>query len=289
METNNAPFNRCIGLVVLDVVMSNPNGDPDMESDPRIIDVSGKGLITPVSFKRKLRDLVEDEDGVVFQAARDELQLGENEKRLFQILESRGRDRVEILKMEKDEFQNAYWDARLFGSTFLEKNASDHFIRTGVIQVGVGVSIAPVQIERLTMTNKSGVQEGKDRGMAPLGFRVVRHGIYVIPFYVNPTIAKKTGADQKDLELFKFLLPLAYQHTSSAIRPQVSVLHAWFAEHKSPLGSCPDYLLIDALTPRLKKKDSQPESCADYIIPGSDDLHKDIRDRFKGVIDLCDE
>lgn len=307
METNTniAPFNRCIGLIVLDVVMSNPNGDPDMESDPRTIDVSGKGLITPVSFKRKLRDLVEDKDGVVFQTAKDKLRLGENKERHFEILESRGRDRKEILDKKEKDFKDAYWDARLFGNTFLESlkdseldekekkrkkdGGYDHFIRTGAIQVGVGTSIAPVQIERFTMTNKSGVQEGKDRGMAPLGFRVVRHGIYVIPFYVNPSIARKTGADYKDLELFKFLLPLAYQHTSSAIRPQVNMLHAWFAEHKSPLGSCPDYLLIDALTPRLKREDNQPESRDDYIIPELSDIDPKIHNRFEDVIDLCDE
>ena len=309
-KKKTAPFNRCIGLLVLDVTMSNPNGDPDMESDPRTIDTSGKGLISPVSFKRKLRDLVEDTEGVVFQEAKqklgleDEPELKDKNVRRFNILESRGRIRKKILEMKEDEFKNTYWDARLFGNTFLESLKDEmqltgqqkkrkteggyaHFIRTGTVQVGVGTSIAPVEIERLTMTNKSGVQEGKDRGMAPLGFRVVRHGIYIIPFYVNPTIAQKTGADSKDLELFKFLLPLAYQHTSSAIRPQVSVLHAWFAEHESPLGSCPDYLLIDALTPRLKEGVSQPESRADYIIPG--DIDKDILKRFKNVMDLCDE
>lgn len=302
MKANIAPFNRCVGLVILDVTMSNPNGDPDMESDPRTIDTSGKGLITPVSFKRKLRDLVEDVEGVVFQTAAEVLEL---EPSRFQILESRGRDRKRILAMQEDEFKNAYWDARLFGNTFLESLKDEeldaaqkkrkkaggytHFIRTGAVQVGVGTSIAPVDIERLTMTNKSGVQEDKDRGMAPLGFRVVRHGIYVIPFYINPTIAKKTGADMKDLELFKFLLPLAYQYTSSAIRPQVHVLHAWFAEHQGPLGSCPDYLLNESLTPRVKNGVSQPESRADYSIPTLDEVDEHIRGRFKSVLDLCDE
>ncbi len=302
MQSNIAPFNRCIGLVVLDVTMSNPNGDPDMESDPRTVDASGKGLITPVSFKRKLRDLVEDSEGVVFQAAAEVLGLDASR---FKILESRGRDRKEILAMQERKFRNTYWDARLFGNTFLEslkdrdldaaqkkrkaEGSYAHFIRTGAVQVGVGTSIAAVDIERLTMTNKAGVQEGKDRGMAPLGFRVVRHGIYVIPFYVNPTIAKKTGADTKDLQLFKFLLPLAYQHTSSAIRPQVNVLHAWFAEHKSPLGSCPDHLLIDGLTPRVKEGVIQPESRADYVIPVLHDVDGSIRGRFESVLDLCDE
>ena len=50
-------INRATGLLVLEVVNSNPNGDPDRESDPRQR-ANGQGEISPVSFKRKLRDLV---------------------------------------------------------------------------------------------------------------------------------------------------------------------------------------------------------------------------------------
>lgn len=300
MKNNSVPFNRCIGLAVLEVVMSNPNGDPDMESDPRTIDTNGHGLITPVSYKRKFRDLVEDNEGFVFQTAKEKLSLDESR---YKILESRGRNRKAILDMDKQKFKDTYWDARLFGNTFLEslkdkdlsteektrkKNGGyAHFIRTGAVQVGVGTSVAPVEIERLTMTNKSGVQEDKDRGMAPLAFRVVRHGIYTIPFYINPSIAQKTGADAKDLELFKFLAPLIYQHTASAIRPQVNTLHVWFAEHKSPLGSCPDHLLIDALTPVVKEDIDQPGARSDYQVPTRSDLDEAISQRFNQIVDLC--
>ncbi|MCI0617095.1 type I CRISPR-associated protein Cas7, partial [bacterium] len=263
-----APFNRCVGLIVLDVTMSNPNGDPDMESNPRMLEADNRGVISPVSFKRKMRDLVADQSPV-FQSAKGTLQLEIDGDNAYEILESRGRDRDKIKKMDKAEFQRSFWDARVFGNTFLEsmkddkdlkdKNV-DHFISTGVIQIGVGLSVAPIDIEMMTLTNKSGVEEGKDRGMAPLAFRVVRHGIYTIPFYVNPSIALKTGATQKDLDLFKFMLPYSYQHTSSAIRPQVSILHAWFAEHKNPLGSCPEYQFINTLTPSIKKDKQDVES-----------------------------
>ena len=278
MNNTTAPFNRCVGLAVIEVINSNPNGDPDMESDPRTMDHNGHGLISPVSYKRKFRDLVEDQDGLVFKEASQKLNLNDSQgNRKYEILESRGRDRNAIKGMCKDTFQSTYWDARIFGNTFLEslkdneltnkEGGYDHFIRTGTIQVGVGMSVAPVEIERLTMTNKAGVQEGKDRGMAPMGFRVVRHGIYTIPFFVNPAIALKTGADEKDLELFKFLAPLVYPCTTSAIRPQINTLHVWFAEHKSALGSCPDHLLIEALTPRIKTEGGQPQARTDYIIP----------------------
>ena len=305
MNNTTAPFNRCVDLTVIEVINSNPNGDPDMESDPRTMDHNGHGLISPVSYKRKFRDLVEDQDGLVFQEANQKLNLNDSQdEREYKILESRGRNRSEIKGMSRDTFQDTYWDGRIFGNTFLESLKDNeltddekkrkkeggyaHFIRTGTIQVGVGMSVAPVEIERLTMTNKAGVQEDKDRGMAPMGFRVVRHGIYTIPFFVNPAIALKTGADAKDLELFKFLAPLVYPCTTSAIRPQINTLHVWFAEHKSVLGSCPDHLLIEALTPRIKTEGSQPQSRTDYDIPSLDNLADDLKSRFKEIIDLCD-
>jgi Cas7 group CRISPR-associated protein Csh2 len=296
----SAPFNRHVGLLVLDVTMSNPNGDPDMESEPRTRELDGLGMISPVSFKRKCRDLV-GEDSEVYLEAKKILNLGDDTGNQFCILEERGRNRDAIKGMDKAEFMQTYWDARLFGNTFLEslkdneltkeqKKKKDeggysHLINTGAVQIGVGLSVAPIEVVRMTNTNKSGVQEGKDRGMAPLAFRVVQHGIYCIPIFVNPSIAKKTGATAEDLELLKFMLPYVYQHTSSAIRPQISVLHAWFAEHKSALGSCPEHLFINALAPKVKKGVGVPSSENDYDIPEKDGLGG-LVDRFKEVRDL---
>ena len=296
----SASANRQIGLVILDVTMSNPNGDPDMESEPRIRELDGLGMISPVSFKRKFRDLVSEESEVYLEA-QSKLELGQVSNNKFEILEERGRDRDRIKQMEKQEFKQTYWDARLFGNTFLESlkdkdlndkqkekkksGGYDHLINTGALQVGVGLSVAPVDVVRMTNTNKSGVQEGKDRGMAPLAFRVVQHGIYYIPIFFNPSIALKTGATLEDLELFKFILPYVYQSTASAIRPQISVLHAWFGEHKNRLGSCPEHKFINALAPKVKDGVIKPNSISDYDIPTRDALGP-LHDRFKVVEDL---
>ncbi len=295
-ESKSAAFNRGTGLLVIEVRHSNPNGDPDAESEPRTIDADGRGLISPVSFKRKLRDLVADHDGPVWQAAKKALKLNaDGEPRLYGILESRGRNREEIFKKTAEEFAQAFWDGRIFGNTFLEdikgKNfkpgEKDHFISTGVVQFGPGISIAPVEVERLTTTNKAGVEEGKDRGMAPLGWRVVRHAVYAMPFFVNPMMARKTGCDSHDIDLMKFLIPHAYRSTASAVRPFVEIRQAWYAEHKSPLGSCPDSLILDALTPKkVKGKPDEPStSIEEYDIPPK--LPNDVRERLAGFEDLC--
>ncbi|WP_395089986.1 type I CRISPR-associated protein Cas7 [Armatimonas sp.] len=281
---------RVTGLLVIEVRESNPNGDPDNEGEPRMRGHNERGVISGVSFKRKLRDLVEAKDGPVWMHLASELGIDER-KAEFEVLESRGRDRIAIGNMKKADFQKAYWDARLFGTTFLESIKEDkskdveHFIRCGVVQFSNGLSVAPIRIHRQTNTNKAGVQEGKDRGMAPLGYRIVEHGIYVMPFFVNPTAALKSGCKPVDLELLKKLIPIAYPQTASAVRPLVETRHAWWIEHKSPLGSCSDFALIDALTPKKKEKPDEASSGIDeYDVPNG--LPDELKSRVASIKDL---
>jgi len=293
----NSTFNRRVGLIILEVNQSNPNGDPDLEGDPRTLEADGRGLISPVSFKRKLRSLVL-ENGVAMEEARGKLGLEkEGDSNRYGVLESRGRDRDAIKKMDAGEFTSSYWDARVFGNTFLEsakteksdaKRDLSHFISTGVIQIGVGLSVAPVTIDRMTTTNFAGVQEDKSRGMAPLAFRVVRHGIYTIPFFVNPSMQARNGTSLKDIELFEFLAPRAYALTASAIRSDVRCLYLWRGIHRSPLGSCPDHLFLEAFAPRVRSGVNEPSSRDDYVFPDRDsEAVRAIENRFESVDDLC--
>ena len=255
---------RFTGLLIIEVVNSNPNGDPDRESDPRQRP-DGRGEISPVSFKRKVRDLVEAKEGAVWRALKEEMDLDDDR---FMILETRGRNRKQIEGELKDgSFQGRYWDGRVFGNTFLEEGAADT-IRTGVAQFGLGLSVAPIDISRHTNTNKAGVQEGKDRGMAPMGYRFVPHGVYCMPFFVNPSMAHKSGCVQRDIDLLFKIMPYAYAHTRSHVRPFVDLRHAWVIEHKSALGSCSDFAIIDALTPVRNGEAPTPSNAwTDYTVP----------------------
>lgn len=259
---------RATGLLVIEAINSNPNGDPDRESDPRQRP-DGLGEISPVSFKRKLRDLVEDKEGPVWLELKKNLGLADEE---FEVLESRGRDRGKIKKELEDNgkiFKQKYWDARIFGNTFLEEGAANT-IKTGVVQFGMGLSLAPIIIERHTNTNKAGVESGKDRGMAPMAYRIVQHGIYCMPFFVNPSAAHKSGCTAKDIELLLALIPHAYAHSRSYVRPNVEILNAWYMEHKSAIGSCSDFKLIDSLTPTKREhSDSASNNRKEYDIPST--------------------
>ena len=265
MGNTDSKIKRATGLLVIEVINSNPNGDPDRESDPRQRP-DAKGEISPVSFKRKLRDLVEDKQGDVWMVLKQQLGLTDES---FSILESRGRNRTTIKgELTNGQFQTKYWDGRVFGNTFLEGAMDKGTIKTGVVQIGLGVSVAPIDIERHTNTNKAGVEEGKTAGMAPMAYRFVQHGVYCMPFFVNPSMAHKSGCTTQDIELMKKLIPHAYAHTRSHARPFVEIRHAWYCEHSNPLGSCSDFTLIDALKPKKLGDASKPStSWADYDAP----------------------
>jgi Cas7 group CRISPR-associated protein Csh2 len=264
-------------------------------------------MITGVSFKRKVRDLVLRKDEPVWSKIAKELSI--NGAGCFDILEQRGINRTEVntqLHEDFEGFKNKYWDARVFGNTFLEEGVGDT-IRAGVAHFGLAVSVSPVRVHRLTKTKMAPAQggnedgEGPTRGMAPLAHRVVEHGVYIMPFFINPTGAqgkRGTGCTPLDIAVLLDLIRYAYPHTKSDIRSLVEVRHAWYAEHEDNLGSFSEFEINEKLTPR-RKGDSEKQSVSgipldqQYEIPT--ELLKDEEHKFRGKLkndklyDLCVE
>lgn len=287
--TKNAEIMRGTGLLLIEVRDSNPNGDPDRESDPRQRP-DGRGEISPVSFKAKIRSLVENKEGPVWLSLKEALSL---DPAKFEILESRQRQKSEI-KEDAETFKDKFWDGRLFGNTELEKGREVP-VKTGVAQFGMGISVSPIEIGRYTTTNPP-VEIDKKVGMAPLAYRIVRHAVYCMPFFVNPTAATKSGCTKEDIDVMLRLIPWAYCHTRSYMRPFVEIRHAWYMEHTSPLGSCSDFALIDAMKPKRKlkydgRKDYDPEepsqSWEEYEIPPKDALGN-LAAKIKPIRDLME-
>jgi Cas7 group CRISPR-associated protein Csh2 len=256
-------INRGTGLLLIDVTNSNPNGDPDRESDPRTRQ-DGRGEISPVSFKRKLRDLVEAKDSPLWKELAEELNLPEEG---FDILESKTTKRSDIRNLSFEELLAKYWDVRVFGTTFLEEETDEKgsFITSGVVQFGLGVSFDPIKIERMTTTKVLPVEDDKSKGMAPLAFRIVSYGLYAMPFFINATAAQKTRCTKKDIELLLRLIPHAYKETASYIRPQVDIRYAFYVEHNRARGTYNDFRIIEALTPvRIADGTGPATSWKDY-------------------------
>jgi Uncharacterized protein predicted to be involved in DNA repair len=322
-NTNCTDIRRATGLIIVEVRNSNPNGDPERDGAPRRRrgDI---GEISPVSVKRKMRDLVGNKKGPIWLYLQKKFDL---DVARFDILEERGRKRAIIKQMiikdkdkaiEEKEFVKMYWDGRVFGNTFLEKaegeSAEDKSeaipenissgdtgskaaevlalkdsVKTGVVHFGLGLSVAPVTVRTdFTLTNKSSVQEDKTSGMAPGAFKFVEHGIYAIPFFVNPSQASKTGCTKEDVNVALELIPYVYSHNRSLVRTQVEVLHAWHAEHTNQKGSCNDFELIDALMPKKNEAKNKPSSeRSEYTIPNKID-HPEVFQQFEGKVTIND-
>ena len=287
----NEALNRGTGLLLIEVINSNPNGDPDRESDPRTR-FDNRGEISPVSFKRKVRDLVADKQSVFWKEISSELGLDDGR---FDILEKQDTIRSEVKKMNEDQFLNTYWDARVFGSTFLEdKDQANSFIKTGVAQFGLGVSLSPVHIERMTTTKVMPVQEDKSKGMAPLAYRIVSYGVYTMPFFVNATAAARTQCTRQDIELLLRLLPFAYTQSASYIRPQVNIRHAFYVEHHRARGTFNDFKIIEMLTPKCHlAPNEEASSWQDYDEEGLKKSIQALNDQLIGkaspVVDLTEQ
>jgi len=294
---------RATGLLIIVVENSNPNGDPDQDSDPRRRSHDNRGMITGVSFKRKIRDLVLQKDEPVWTTVSKDFGISDSADE-FDLLERRGINRTEVnalLCKDFNRFKESYWDARVFGNTFLEEGVGDT-IRSGVAHFGLAVSVSPVRIHRLTKTKIAPVEGGEDgqgpsRGMAPLAHRIVEHGVYTMPFFVNPTGAqgeRGTGCTALDIALMLKLIRYAYPHTKSDIRPLVEVRHAWYAEHADALGSFSEFEFIEAMTPKRKGENLNVPSVSGVMLNDQYEIPTKL-DSFRGKLkddrlyDLCIE
>ena len=197
----------------------NPNGDPDENGAPRT-NAYGMGIINGTAIKRQPRDMIVDRSPAFLDAAE---KLGLNPEG-YDIYVRPDLSITELGKMSADEFTARFWDARVFGSCLLTGSSDGAGGKTkpqtpptrGVIQVEDAESLAPVIIADRSGTRKSGVEEGKDKGMRDR--KVVTHGLYRCVMIISDRRGNTSGATDKDIELFLELVKNIYSQNSEASR-----------------------------------------------------------------------
>jgi Cas7 group CRISPR-associated protein Csh2 len=278
-------MNRFEIVAIIRVENDNPNGGIDQDGAPRC-DNRFYGLISPPSFTRKDRDLVDFKAGEVWKHAMKVAGLKDADIPFYGIAETNNRsfpdadpDAAKNLKrflaLPEKEMRKRYWDVRVHGGTYLSAGEIG-YKQSGPIKVSLGVSVAPVDIQTMTITSKAtkdaetkkqGTDEGIDRGMAPGGMKFVRHGLYVLRIVYCSTNAIKSECTGKDIAVFLSVLPHIYSETISFVRCGVMFSRLWFIEHRTPLGGCKSDELLRALRPVVKSGVETPRSDDDYDIP----------------------
>ncbi|MBN1602013.1 MAG: type I-C CRISPR-associated protein Cas7/Csd2 [Chitinispirillaceae bacterium] len=229
--------NKIDFAVIINVKNANPNGDPLNGNRPRT-DYEGRGEISDVCIKRKIRDRLMEAGQKVFVQS-DDRKNDDATSLKDRAEKALGKDMGGKNVVEK---ACAEWiDVRAFGQLFAfsgKKNKNKDDAGNGDDANGKSVPIrGPVSIQHafsrdivsVTSTqitksvNSEDTKDGK-RSSDTMGMKYrVDNGIYVFLGSMNPQLAQRTKFSTEDALLIKNVLPKLFENDSSSARPEGSM------------------------------------------------------------------
>ena len=253
--------NRYDFVLLFDVKDGNPNGDPDAGNLPRLDAETGRGLVTDVCLKRKVRNFVglvkserppfeiyvkekavlnkTHERAYIAIGAEDLLQ-GEDKKR-------KGGDKVD----EARRWMCAnFFDVRTFGAV-MSTGVNCGQVR-GPVQLTFARSVDPIvssehSITRMAVTTeKEAENQGGDNRTMGRKF-TVPYGLYMAHGFVSAHLAEQTGFSEDDLALLWQALASMFEHDRSAARGLMATRGLYVFKHDSKLGNAPAHDLFDRI------------------------------------------
>ena len=243
--------NRYEFVLLFDVKDGNPNGDPDAGNLPRIDAETGMGLVTDVCLKRKVRNFIQ-----MTQSDKANNKIFIREKAVLNNMIDESHEQEDVKDKEKGDKTEAarkwmcdnYYDIRTFGAVMSTgKNAGQ--VR-GPVQITFSRSIDPVvasehSITRMAVTTeKEAEQQSGDNRTMGRKF-TIPYGLYRCHGFISAHLAKQTGFDDDDLELFWQSLLQMFDHDRSASRGEMSARGLYVFKHNSELGNAPATTLLE--------------------------------------------
>jgi CRISPR-associated protein Csd2 len=249
-------------VLLFDVKDGNPNGDPDAGNLPRLDAETGKGLVTDVCLKRKVRNFVAMTHGDSTRHeiyVRERAILNKTHERAYE-----GIGKAELLKGDDKKRKGGdsvdaarqwmcdhFFDIRSFGAVMsLGVNCGQ--VR-GPVQMTFARSVDPVitqehSITRMAVaTEAEAEKQGGDNRTMGRKF-TVPYGLYRSHGFISAHLARQTGFDEVDLELFLKALEQMFEHDRSAARGEMATRGLYVFRHDSELGNAPAHALFDKLT-----------------------------------------
>lgn len=263
-------------LLVIEVIDSNPNGDPDAANQPRTDPETGQGLISDVSIKRKVRDTVDVLRPTLPDPARYGIYvtagkaLNTVHDEAWADLKKQGRN--ETPEDAQELLRDHYYDIRMFGAVMTTGTHTAGRV-TGPVQVGMARSLDPVVPTELAITRVTKTVEGKEE-QSEMGSKwIVPYGLYTARVHYSAAQGKITGVTSDDLELLWRCLRSMWDHTRSASRTNITTRGLHVFSHTSELGDAPASQLLESISIR-KVGDSAPRAFTDYAVslPSAADL-----------------
>lgn len=265
-------------VFLFDVRNGNPNGDPDAGNMPRMDPETGRGLVSDVAIKRKIRNYVAMAKGdapgydIYMQ---ERAVLNRAHARAYEALDLKS----EAKKLPKEEDKaraltrwmcNNFFDIRAFGAVMsTEVNAGQ--VR-GPVQITFATSedaIVPMEISitRSSVTNeKDALQNDRTMGRK----HIVPYGLYRVHGFINARLAndakKGTGFSEADLALLWEALANMFDHDRAAARGEMTARGLVVFEHESDLGNAPAHKLLERVSVKRVEAESPPRGFHDYVV-----------------------
>jgi len=276
---SNAIQNRYDFVLLFDVQDGNPNGDPDAGNLPRVDAETGKGLVTDVCLKRKVRNYVglkhsEQPPFEIYVKEKTVLTDQQEKAYLALGLDPKGKDGKrkggnDVGEARKWMCKN-FFDVRTFGAVMSLKDANCGQVR-GPVQMTFARSVDPVvtlehSITRMAVATQAEAdkQDGDNRTMGRKF--TVPYGLYCAHGFISAPLAAQTGFTEEDLALLWESLNNMFEHDRSAARGMMSTRKLVVFKHDSNMGNAPAHALFERVQASLKDGVTAPRSFTDYDV-----------------------
>lgn len=257
--------NRYDFVFIYDVKDGNPNGDPDMDNQPRIDFETREGLVSDVCIKRKVRNYVQLK-----------VEAGELDASRYDIFIRQGNILNNIINKGKEEADNdekkgrmalcdRYFDVRTFGAVLSTGN--DLGVVRGPVQFVFSRSVDAIDsrthsLTRCCITDEKDADKGNTFGNKS----TVSYGLYRMHGYVSAFDGEKWHFTEEDLKLLWEALANAFEHDRAAARGEMNARALVVFKHNSKLGNARSSQLFDLV--KIEKKDGveYPRQFSDYQV-----------------------
>lgn len=280
----NAINNRYDLVYLFDVKDGNPNGDPDAGNLPRMDAETGRGLVTDVCLKRKVRNyvgLVHGEQPPYEIYIKEKAILNKQHERAYQGIgaadllsgddkKRKGGDKV---GEARDWMCKNFYDVRAFGAV-MSTGINCGQVR-GPTQITFARSVDPVvasehSITRMAVaTEAEAEKQGGDNRTMGRKF-TIPYGLYRAHGFISAHLANQTGFGEDDLELLWQALENMFEHDRSAARGEMTARGLYVFKHDSQLGNAHANELFSRVTATIKNGATAPREFSDYDIKVND-------------------
>lgn len=268
-------------VLIFDVKDGNPNGDPDAGNLPRVDAETGRGLVTDVSLKRKIRNfvgLVKEEQPPYEIYVKEKAILNDQNRKAYKGIGKEdliaddgksGRKGGEAVDEARAWMCQNFYDVRTFGAV-MSIGINCGQVR-GPVQMTFARSVDPVvahehSITRMAVATRAEAekQDGDNRTMGRK--HTIPYGLYVSHGFISAHLANQTGFSEEDLELLWQALSQMFEHDRSAARGEMNTRGLYVFKHESKLGNAPATSLFDRISIKQNTDVSVPRDFKDYEI-----------------------